>query len=81
VKPMVLNKTNAAAIVQITGAEETDVWVGRQIELFAASTLFHGRPTPCVRVRPPRVVEDDIPDSFDEEPLLRTVTKKTRTAA
>jgi hypothetical protein len=81
VKPLVLNKTNAASIVNIVGSEQTDEWIGKQVELYSATTLFHGRPTPCVRVRAASVVVDDIPHSFDDEPILRTVAKKAKAAA
>ena len=47
-----LNKTNARQISTILGADETDAWVGRQIELFPTTTEFKGDIVTCIRVRP-----------------------------
>ena len=48
-KGLVLNKTNAAAITGIYGAE-TNNWSGSAITLFATQTEFQGRPVACIRV-------------------------------
>lgn len=49
-KGLVLNKTNALAIVDAYG-EETDGWVGKEIELFPDKTDFAGKRVACIRVR------------------------------
>lgn len=49
-KGLVLNKTNAKRIVQITGTSETQQWTGVKIVLFATETEFQGETVECVRV-------------------------------
>jgi len=50
-KGLMLNKTNAFEIAAAYG-EETDAWIGREIEVFPSTTMYQGRSTPCIRVRP-----------------------------
>lgn len=50
-KGLVLNKTNAMSIAQAYGPN-TDGWTGKAIELYPDTTMYQGRPTPCIRVRP-----------------------------
>ena len=59
-KGLVLNKTNADVIAYTFG-EDTDLWGGRKIVLFATRTQFQGKLVPCVRVRVPRPVAADDP--------------------
>jgi len=59
-KGLVLNKTNANNISVVYG-DETDVWVGKQIELYPATTDFQGRTVDCVRVRAPQVQQQAAP--------------------
>jgi hypothetical protein len=49
-KGLVLNKTNADVIAAALG-DEADGWHGATVALFAATTQFGGRPTPCIRLR------------------------------
>lgn len=49
---MVLNKTNARTIADVFG-DETDNWVGADIELFAQKVDFQGRMVDGLRVRVP----------------------------
>ncbi len=51
-KPMVLNKTNAKAIVGITGSKDTDDWVGAKITLYVTTCEAFGDTVECIRVRP-----------------------------
>ena len=44
-----LNKTNLVSMINALG-DETDKWVGAQIELRVESTLFKGQKTSCIRV-------------------------------
>lgn len=73
-KGVVLNKTNANMIQEITGSDETDLWKGTQIVLYVAKVDFQGRrvdgirvdrPVPGQPVAPPPppvpVTSDDIP--------------------
>lgn len=52
-KGLVLNKTNAKRIVEITGSPDTDHWKGHQITLYATETEFQGETVDCIRVKPP----------------------------
>lgn len=49
---MVLNKTNASAIVSAYG-DDTGAWVGRPLDLFVARVSFQGRMVDGLRVRVP----------------------------
>lgn len=49
-KGLVLNKTNAESIAYVHG-DETDNWVGKQIELFTMMVSYNNRMTPGLRVR------------------------------
>lgn len=74
-KGLVLNKTNANMILEITGTEETDHWKGKSIELYPTKTDFQGRRVDAIRVDypgsantqtpapppPPTLTADDIP--------------------
>ena len=51
-KGMVLNKTNASAIVSAYG-DETDEWIGKPIELYSARVMFQGSMVDGLRVRVP----------------------------
>jgi len=59
-KGLVLNKTNANNI-SIIYSDETDMWIGKQIELYPATTDFQGRTVDCVRVRAPQVQQTSAP--------------------
>lgn len=53
-KPMVLNSVNGQIIAQITGSEDSDGWIGAQIELYNdPSIMFAGRLTGGIRVCAP----------------------------
>lgn len=52
-KGLVLNKINSASIASAYGTE-TDNWSGKLIEVYPDMTIFGGKPTPCIRVRPVR---------------------------
>ena len=51
-KGMACNKTNAMMIAQLYG-DDTDRWIGRQIELYEAQVLFEGKFVPAIRVQAP----------------------------
>lgn len=52
-KGLVLNKTNAKRIVEITGSPDTDHWKGHAITLYATETEFQGETVDCIRVKTP----------------------------
>ncbi len=49
-KTLVLNKTNANTITTLYG-RETDNWIGKDIDLYAAQVEFQGQIGPALRVR------------------------------
>lgn len=49
-KGLVLNKTNAGTIAEITGTEEMDDWSGQGIVLFPDKTSFQGKRVDCIRI-------------------------------
>ncbi len=49
-KGMVLNKTNANMITEITGTDETDHWKGKAIVLYVAKVDFQGKRVDGIRV-------------------------------
>lgn len=51
-KGMVLNRTNAAVLEWLYG-DETNNWIGKQIELFTEMTTYMGKPVLGLRLRGP----------------------------
>jgi len=49
-KGLVLNKTNANMIIEITGSDETDEWIGKSICLYSTKVDFQGRRVDALRV-------------------------------
>jgi len=52
-KGLVLNKTNAKKIAEITGSKDTDDWSGCQVKIYATETEFAGETVECIRVKAP----------------------------
>jgi hypothetical protein len=52
-KGMVLNRTNANMIAEITNEEETERWAGKAIVLFSTKVDFQGRRVDAIRVDRP----------------------------
>ena len=50
---LVLNKTNAATIEEITGTPDTDLWGGKKIILYGTRVDFQGKRVPAIRIDPP----------------------------
>ena len=50
-KGLVLNKTNATKITQLTGSPETDDWSGMRIKLYPSETEFGGESVECIRIK------------------------------
>lgn len=71
-KGLVLNKTNANKITQLTSSGVTEDWEGMKIRLYATETTFAGETVDCIRVKaavvqkpapkPPPPDVDAIPD-------------------
>lgn len=53
-KGVVLNKTNARAIAQIAGSNETDDWTGIAVQLYVAQVEFSGESMEAIRIRAPK---------------------------
>lgn len=51
-KSLVLNKTNGNTIAALHG-DDTDLWNGKEVTLYATTTEFGGKIVPCIRVRSP----------------------------
>jgi len=76
-KPLVLNKTNAKAIVGMYGADYTK-WNGKRITIYPTTTSLAGATVDCIRVRPkppgtsvqdsPPIVATAEPSTAGEEP-------------
>ena len=49
-KGMVLNKTNANKIVDLTGTDDYGKWNGTNIVLFATTTDYKGKTVDCIRI-------------------------------
>lgn len=50
-KGLVLNKTNATRIVQLSGSGITEEWPGTRIKLYGSVTTFEGDEVECIRIR------------------------------
>ncbi len=52
-KGLVMNKTNWNAIVDITGHEDSDDWVGSKVKLVMRKVDFQGKRVPAIRIEEP----------------------------
>ena len=68
-KPMVLNATNAKAIIKLYGSQ-IEKWPGKRIALYATKTLAFGEEVDCIRVRP------EVPPAGKPETLDNTATER-----
>jgi hypothetical protein len=53
-KGLVLNKTNWAAICDITKEEDSDLWKGHRVKLFTTRVDFQGKRVDAVRIDAPK---------------------------
>lgn len=51
-KALPLNRTNATAIAEIAGTDDTDRWPGTLVRLFTTPVLFQGRTVQALRIGP-----------------------------
>lgn len=63
---LVLNKTNANALTDITGSDESDDWIGHQVVLFPDTVDFKGDRVPCIRVKASQAVPQPKPEPVTE---------------
>lgn len=61
-KILVLNKTNATSIAEVTGSDDTDGWVGKRITLTVQDVSSFGKTVPAIRVVVPRGRRAAAPD-------------------
>lgn len=71
-KGLVLNRTNADSIAEITASEDTDDWSGAVIVLYPDKTKFGGKTVDCIRVRAAQAAPKPKPEpvavpDFDDE--------------
>lgn len=50
-KGLVLNKTNARKITEITGSAITEEWAGHQVKLYETETQYGGDMVECIRIK------------------------------
>jgi hypothetical protein len=75
-KGLVLNKTNANAIIDLVGTDETDQWKGKRIALYATKVDFQGKRVDAIRVCEPEPVAAPVkrapvappPDEGEDDP-------------
>lgn len=53
-KGLVLNKTNWGSIEKVTGSEDTDDWIGKQVTFYATQVPFGAEMVWSIRVREPK---------------------------
>jgi hypothetical protein len=52
-KQLPLNATNFDSVMDITGEDDSDNWVGHKIELYPTQTTMQGKSVDCIRIRAP----------------------------
>ena len=68
-KPLVLNSTNGQIIAAITGSEDSDDWIGKQIIVYQEPNIFFGgRRVGGIRVRAPKTNSNES-DNVQEIPF------------
>jgi len=80
-KGIVLNKTNAKKIIEISGSAITEEWAGTQLKIYPTETEFGGETVDCIRIKPvgrpamqmtkpvPVAIVDDGPLTKDDIPF------------
>ena len=72
-KGLVLNKTNANMIVEITGSSETGEWKGVRVSLYSTKVDFQGKRVDAIRV--------DTAEKADAAPAKRAAPAAAKPAA
>jgi len=61
-KCLTLNKTNAQRLEKISGSDNADEWIGKQVVVYWDDEIeYMGEITGGVRIRAPKKKEDDLP--------------------
>jgi hypothetical protein len=80
-KGLVLNRTNGEMLAHICGSDESDHWIGHQVQLCVEPVAFRGKIVDGLRLRPcppapapaapvqPAASRPDV-DAFDDEPAF-----------
>lgn len=66
VRGLVLNRTNARALAEICGSDDTDNWLGARIRIVPIKVNYQGRMVASVRVEPVDIAP--APDIFNDAP-------------
>jgi hypothetical protein len=61
-KKFPLNITNARMLEMLTGADDSDNWVGLTVTLKPDITTYQGKPTPCIRI------DSELPPQQNQQP-------------
>jgi predicted hydrocarbon binding protein len=56
-KGLVMNKTNWAAIVDITNEDDSDNWAGHKVKLVTRKVDYQGKRVPAIRIEEPSAVK------------------------
>ena len=69
---LVLNKTNANSVCEVAGTDDYTQWAGVKIVLYATTTDFKGKTTPCIRIDrvPGQVQPPPPPPEAEEDPNI-----------
>lgn len=51
IKPMVLNSTNCTTITNLYKTDNPNLWIGKQIQIYATETNVGRQKVPCLRIR------------------------------
>ena len=49
-KGFVLNRTNANKLSELAGTDDYSLWGGLEVKLYATTTEYKGKETPCIRI-------------------------------
>ncbi len=52
-KGMVLNITNQGTLTMLLGDDVDEGWIGATITIYPTTTLYMGKPVPCIRIMEP----------------------------
>jgi hypothetical protein len=64
---IVLNKSRARAMLDLTGSKDFDDWVGVKVRVVAGETQFGGDTVPCINFRKPPVPKKALKDDLNDE--------------
>ena len=65
---LILNVTNGNAIIAATGQQDTDGWVGHQIQLRVEKVEFRGKYVDAIRINPNPMNPPQVPQEYQPPP-------------